>query len=264
MPLLQTSLCDIYYESYGEGEPLICISGFTADRHLWDGILPLLTPFFRVILFDNPACGQSSIPKTDFSITDMADATIAVCDHLNINHAHFMGNSMGGAIVQQIAHDNPSRVKKVIISNSFSHTSDMPFRLFAIARQTWFQSNLSLENSIRSVLPWAFSTKFLTEENINKLVEINKNNLYPQTEEGYRAQLNALSSFDSRPWLKDIKARCLFVASDQDIICFEKNVKMMANEIANSEYLSIKDAGHVPHIEQPDIFCKKVINFLLH
>lgn len=262
MPLLTLPLCDIYYQSYGSGTPLVCISGFTADRHIWDGILPLLTSHFRVILFDNPACGQSSIPRNNFTIKEMAQVTIGLCDHLNIETAYFMGNSMGGAIVQQIAHDYADRIKKAVISNSFCKASDLPFRLFAIAKLAWFNSNLSLEDTIRSTLPWAFSTSFLTEANINKLIELRKNNPFPQTKEGYLAQLNALSGFDSRPWLKSIKTPCLLVTSDEDIICFEKHTQFMVNELMNSEYFSIEGVGHVPHIEKPEIFCKKIISFL--
>lgn len=261
MPMINLPLCNLYYEVHGAGEPIVCISGFTADHHIWDILLPFLTPYFQVILLDNPACGQSSIPTKSFFVKDMADVIIELCDYLNISQAFFVGNSMGGAIAQQIAYDHPQRVKKVIISNSFSQAESMPYLAFADARVAWFKSNLSLEDTVLSVLPWVFSKAFLTKDNVDRLLAVRKNNPFPQSKAAYCAQLEALRPFDSRSWLNKVNVPCLFIAGDKDIICFEKDVKIMANQVKDSEYFLIDDVGHAPHIEKPTLFTNKMLEF---
>lgn len=94
----------------------------------------MLSEHYQVILFDNPGCGQSSTPDQAMNIADLANITIQLCNHLNINSAYFLGNSMGGAIVQQIAYAYPEKVTKAVISNSFLNANLLPFSLFAKAR----------------------------------------------------------------------------------------------------------------------------------
>ena len=253
---------DIYYEVIGSGEPLVCIGGFTADHTVWNSVVPILSKQYQLILFDNPGSGQSNTPDEDLSISNLADIAIKLCDHLDIKKAFFLGNSMGGAIVQQIAFSYPNRVKKVVISNSFVNANALPFSLFAKARQSWFDSDIPQEAMIHAMLPWAFSGKFLTKENIEILTELNLNNPYPQTKKGYAFQLKSLLGFDSSGWLKYINVPCLFIASDEDAICFSSQIKKMAGIVKNSEYILIEEAGHLPHIEQAEFFMDKLSDYL--
>lgn len=126
----------------------------------------------------------------------------------------------------------------------------------------WFDSNRSPVVCIHGMLPWAFSGKFLTEENIKMLTGLNLNNPYPQTQEGYEFQLKILVDFDSTEWLKDITVPCLFIATDEDAICFSSQIKKMADKVKNSEYLLIEEAGHLPHVEQPELFCNQLLSYL--
>jgi 3-oxoadipate enol-lactonase len=261
IPKLNLSTGNVYYETMGSGEPIVCIRGFTADHHVWDSLLPLLTARYQLICFDNPGCGQSSTPETSFDIEDFAKVVIELCDHLAIQQALFLGNSMGGAIVQQLAYLYPSIVKKAIISNGFMEGKKLAFSLFSQAREKWFQANLPEETITQAMLSWCFSGNYLTTENVNMLTKLFIENPYPQTEEGYRLQLDALLAFDSSQWLKKIKVPCLLIASDEDAICFPSQIKAMADQVQGSQYVSIPNAGHLPHIEQPEFFGKQVDSF---
>jgi len=263
MSMLSLLTGNVYYEVVGEGEPLVCVGGFTADHHVWDSIVPILSKHFQLILFDNPGSGQSSIPDKEFAINDFADVVIALCDYLDVKKAYFLGNSMGGAIVQQLAYACPERVRKAVISNSFMSTRKLGFSLFAKARESWFESNLSEESIIHAMLSWCFSGGFLREGNINTLTELNLNAPYPQTKAGYQFQLQALLLFDSSEWLKEVSVPCLFVASDEDAICFPSQIQVMASQVESSQYFLVQGAGHLPHIEHPQLFSDKLLEFLV-
>ena len=58
-----------------------------------------------------------SIPVEPYSIAEMARDIAELAQHLNITSAYFCGNSMGGFILQELAYQFPSLVKKMIISN---------------------------------------------------------------------------------------------------------------------------------------------------
>jgi pimeloyl-ACP methyl ester carboxylesterase len=66
---------------------------------------------YRVVRFDNRDTGLSSkLDGIDYTLRDMAGDAGAVLDALGVEHAHVMGLSMGGMIVQRLAIDQPDRV----------------------------------------------------------------------------------------------------------------------------------------------------------
>lgn len=263
MSIAPLSFGDCYYDVIGQGDPLVCVAGFGADHHVWDSIIPMLSPHYQLVLLDNPGCGQSALPNQAFFIEDFAKGVIELCDYLGIAQAYFLGSSMGGAIVQQLAFTYPERVKKAIISNSFMRAKSLSFSLFAQARSAWFDLPMPQTSVIQAMLPWAFSGHFLTDENVQKLTEFTLNHPYPQTKAGYHFQLQALLPFDASSWLHKINVPCLFIASDEDAICFPSQIQDMAKQVKNSEYVCIQRAGHLPHIEYPQLFSDQVESFLI-
>lgn len=57
----------------GQSEALFLVPGFSANHHMWDNIVPLLTDKFRVIQLDNRGAGLSDVPSESFSIERLAD-----------------------------------------------------------------------------------------------------------------------------------------------------------------------------------------------
>jgi 3-oxoadipate enol-lactonase len=261
MSFLSLPAGDLYYEVSGEGEALVLVSGFTADHHVWDSVVAQLAQTYQVITFDNPSCGQSYTAGNDLTVKAIAVSAIALCDHLNIEKAHFMGNSMGGSIVQAIAHQYPDRVYKAIVCCSFSSSSRFAYLQAAYARADLFKSDASDEAMVRWAFAGIFSGDFI-KAHVNELLPLFLNNPYPQNEEAFRSQLNALENFESDEWLPEIKVPCLFVAGDEDALCFPKHIKAMVNKVPDAQYLEIEGVGHLPHIENPELFIGEILDFV--
>src|SRR5262245_16101500 len=100
MPKIDVGNINLYYESYGAGEPLVCIAGFSVDHLAWQSIVELFAKNYNVIIFDNRGAGQSDCPDIPYSIDMLADDTIELCKALDITRARFIGSSMGGMILQ--------------------------------------------------------------------------------------------------------------------------------------------------------------------
>jgi 3-oxoadipate enol-lactonase len=94
----------IHYESRGEGDPVLLISGLSAPSANWFFQVQGLSPHWRVITFDNRGVGESDVPEApSYPIAQMADDAAAVLEHLDIRRAYVVGHSMGGAIAMAIA-----------------------------------------------------------------------------------------------------------------------------------------------------------------
>lgn len=263
MPFIHVNDVNLYYEQYGEGVPLIFIAGFASDHVTWLHLLPKFSQHFQVILFDNRGAGKSSVPNYPYTIDMMADDVYQLCQALALPKVHFVGSSMGGKIVQNLGYRYPEICNKLVISNSFS-TMNPNFKLFAQAQLALKKAKAPAKPLIEQVLAWVFSAEFLQRNgNLTGVVEMNLNNPYPTSIEGYKNQLATADDFDSWTYLSKITAPSLLLTSAEDIVAPAKCIKSMAEIIPNSELYCFQHAGHLPHFEVPEEFSQVVLEFLL-
>jgi pimeloyl-ACP methyl ester carboxylesterase len=112
---------DIYYESHGQGEPLVFIpaTGFSAD--VWKHHqVPELSKSLNVVVHDPRGCGRSSRVMGPCTIDQMACDVVTLLDHLGLDSAHVLGHSMGGRIALAITLNFPRKVKSLILAASGS------------------------------------------------------------------------------------------------------------------------------------------------
>ena len=104
-----------YYETLGDGEPLLLVPGLGTTRRMWDCIAPDLASFFSVILIDNRDVGLSVSKRHPRSTADWAADIVELLDRLQLTRAHVLGVSLGGVIAQRLAIDHPSRVDRLVL-----------------------------------------------------------------------------------------------------------------------------------------------------
>src|SRR5271157_650793 len=107
---------DIAYRDFGQGKPLILITGYGATMDLWPPeVLSNLSLEHRVIVFDNRGMGNTTTSAKPFSIGLFADDTAGLMDALNISRADVLGWSMGADIAQELALRHPGKVDRLIL-----------------------------------------------------------------------------------------------------------------------------------------------------
>ncbi len=130
--------CEIHYDTFGDpaNPTLLLVNGLGSQCiNYQDGWCELFASHgLQVVRFDNRDVGLSSkfddAPKgvhgEAYTISDMAADGFAVLDELGVEHAHMMGLSMGGMIVQTMAIEHPHRLRTM--TSVMSTTGEAAYR----------------------------------------------------------------------------------------------------------------------------------------
>lgn len=255
---------NMYYELHGKSNnnPIILIAGFTCDHTFWAGILNQLSEKHEVLIFDNRGIGQTDSPNHPYSIDMMADDVIALSNKLGLKRPIIIGQSMGSAIAQNIGKRYENQINKIVLINTFDHLTKAPEIAFELTGELQ-RLNLPITYRVQSIVPWVFSSEFLSQSNqLTNLIKIAQNNPYPQSLIGYERQLSALKTFDSRSWLHEIKSSTLIIAGEEDIIAPLVGSRDVQNGIGNNAQIVIIPGGHASPIEQPILVARAILNFI--
>lgn len=255
---------NMYYELHGKSNdnPIILIAGFTCDHTFWAGILDQLSEKHQVLIFDNRGVGQTDSPDHPYSIDTMADDVMALSNKLGLKKPTIIGQSMGGAIAQNIGKRYENQINKIVLINTFDRLTKAPEMALEV-RGELQRLNLPMTYRVQSIVPWVFSSEFLSQPNqLTNLIKIAENNPYPQSLIGYERQLGALKSFDSHSWLHEIKASTLIIAGEEDIIAPLVGSKELQKGIGNNTQIVMIAGGHASPIEQPGMVARAILNFI--
>jgi pimeloyl-ACP methyl ester carboxylesterase len=217
---------EMYYETRGEGEPLILLHGGGGVGANWDLVFKEPPSGYRLVLPDLRGHGRSTNPSTELTFRQSARDVLALLDHLGIERFKAVGLSFGAKTLLHVATQQPRRVEALVL---VSATPYFPEQARAIMRQ------LTDEN--RSDAEWEQMRQRHKhgDEQIRKLWK----------------QMNALKdSYDDMnftpPYLSTIEARTLIVHGDRDPL-YPVNLAMeMYAAIPRSYLWIVPNEGHGP------------------
>jgi len=117
---------NLYYETHGQGEPLVLIPSTAFSCEVWKPSQMPLANSLQLIIHDPRGSGRTRQTQQVFTINQMANDVVALLDHLKIPAAHLCGHSMGGRIALEMALNFPGRVKSLIMAASGSGQAARP------------------------------------------------------------------------------------------------------------------------------------------
>ncbi|HUF42622.1 MAG TPA: alpha/beta fold hydrolase [Verrucomicrobiae bacterium] len=117
MPTARIGDIDIFYETQGQGEPVLLAPPSWWPSDTWKvAVVPFLSKRYRTIVFDCRGTGYSSKPDRGYTIEQFAKDSAGLLAHLEISRCHAVGFALGGQIVQALAIDRPDLVATLTIA----------------------------------------------------------------------------------------------------------------------------------------------------
>ncbi len=262
MTIVSDESIQLSYQQYGEGEPLILITGFAAGAWIWFRQTESLSRHYQTITFDPPGIGKSEFRERPAQMSLLADDIADLIRELGIERAHILGASFGGFVAQEFALNYPELTRTVTLScTSFggpNHVLPAAEVLIALAST----DDLNTEVRVRRNLLPAFSAEFarVHPESIDQVIERRMAN--PVEEKVYRWQIATAMSFNAEGRVGDIAAPTLVITGDADSVVPPQNSRNLAREIPGAELVMIKGGSHLFFIERADEFNAAVTDFL--
>ncbi len=221
---------DLYYEVYGEGEPLVLLHGNSGSIKDYYQQIPVLSKQYKVIAVDTRGQGKSKdTSKRDFTYKLFADDVKALADELKLDKINIVGWSDGGNTGLEFALKYPDRLNKLVTIGANAFPEGVEDKL--IERFT---------NQMKQLKDMAAEETFgerrllkimLTEPNISK-TDLNK-----------------------------IKSPVLVIAGDRDVIKPD-HTEFISKQIPNAEKKIYNDTTHMVPYEKPDQLNTDILNFL--
>ena len=211
----------IFFEEYGQGEPIIFLHGNTASSKMFELLMPLYAENFKCILIDFLGNGQSDrVEKFSPDMWyDEALQTIALTEHLQCGKVSLIGTSGGAWAAVNAALERPELFHAVIADSFDGRTLNDNFVSNLLSERKTARANLQS----RQFYEWCQGTDW------EKVVDLDTDALLQCA--------NRKCSLFHKP-LSDIKILILFVGSKEDEMCrknLEQEYKEMVDLIPNAK-----------------------------
>ncbi len=225
------------------------------DHRIWDPQVPELARQFRVVRYDARGHGGSTTAGAPYSVVRLGLDALAVLDALEIEKAHVLGMSMGGAVAQWLMIHAPHRIGRGILANTgatFSSAASWNGRI--VAAQTE-----GMESLCEPTLARWFGEAFLADN--AAVVEPIRRTFVGTAPEGYAASCAALRDTDLREGVRQVPHPVLVLAGRHDPSVGAAETDLLAETIPGAALVTL-ETYHIANLGDPPGFAKTVLQFL--
>lgn len=247
----------------GTGEPLVLVCATSLHLRHWAPLLPALSTFRRVVMYNHRGIGASTRGDDTISVASLADDLDALMAALGIARADLLGWSLGSAILQELAVAHPDRVRSLVMVATWGRTSPFQRAMYAGLRLPWAVGDLDTALTTAGL---TFSEELVDSEAFAPMVA-GMQPWFPATAAQMAAvvaQWDADLAHDSLDRLGGITAPTLVVAGEHDIITPAGGGRLVAEAIPRARYELLTGSGtsHAVLLERSEEFLRLVTEFL--
>ena len=244
-------MIEMYYETRGEGSPLVLLhGGLTTIEGSFGRLIPFLERDFRLIAVEQQGHGRTPDVDRPMSFTQMADDTAELLRRIGVEKADYFGYSDGGNVALGLAIRHPSLVRRMAIAGTNFNNEGLYPQILEMLK-----AGADSDESLGA------------DEGEDPLAELREayERVAPRTEDWplHVRKVSRLAA-DFPGWdpeaLRRIQAPTLVIAADDDIICPEHAVEMY-RLIPNARLAVLPRTEHHTIVERTEWLPSMLIDF---
>lgn len=251
----------ITYLEGGEGETILLVHGFGGDKEHWTRFSRYLTGKYRVVAPDLPPFGESTkLDTEDYGVLPQAKRLHSFVEKLGLKKYHLVGNSMGGHIAGIYATEYPEEVLSLGLFDAAGVISPRASKLSEKLAEGKNPLIVTNEEELDGLMKFSFVNPpyipgFFKKEMLKKSAA---NKLY--NEKVFSQLMKDGNVLEKK--LSKVKSKTLILWGDTDNIIDVSSVEVFQKGIKNSRATILKECGHAPMIELPELSAKHYIDFI--
>ena len=242
-------------ERAGAGPLLLLMHGAEASRQMFGALVPLLSPHFTVVAYDQRDCGETEAPERAATLADLADDAQRLIEALGFARAHVFGSSFGGRVAQALALRHPRAVDRLVLGSTWplplgydTLCPDAP-RLAALRQ--------GLPATAEELATWFFPEAFLTQR-----PELRRLFATARTESARSARRAATVQTTIAQSAADIGAPTLVLTAELDRVVPPAVTLDMADRIRGARSALLPGVGHATALQAPALLAQHIERFL--
>lgn len=241
----------------GAGPALVLVHGYLGGSAQWAAEIERFREHFDVIAVDLAGYGAARDQAAPTTIAAHARAVLQTLDHLGVNGFHLLGHSMGGMVAQEIVHQAPHRVTRLVLYGT-GPLGSIPGRFETMARSRERLAEDGVERTARRICAtWLLDRE--ASPAFESLAALGTR-ASPQAAE---AGLWAMEGWDGRERLSSIRQATLILWGEHDRSYAWTQVEVLWRGIPAASLAVLPACAHALHLERPALFHTLVLEFLL-
>jgi 2-succinyl-6-hydroxy-2,4-cyclohexadiene-1-carboxylate synthase len=241
-------------QTFGVGERLVFVHGFTQTKDSWRSIAKKLSTEYEIVLIDAPNHGDSV--DISLNLVTGANAIIDVGED-----ATYIGYSLGARFCLTAALSNPEQVKRLVIISGTAGIDD------SVERQNRVASDEQLATRITQIGVPAFIDEWLSLPMFAGLTPVTNQREMRlcNTATALASSLRLCGAGKQQPtWLRlnELTMPVLVIAGQTDSKFVELAKRITDSIGSHAQMKIIANSGHTPHLEHPEQFLEVLQSFL--
>jgi 3-oxoadipate enol-lactonase len=246
----------LFYESRGDGSPVVLIHGGNLDAGMWDADVIALATRFRVITYDVRPYGRSGPVTDDYA---WHGDLRALLDHLKIERASLVGLSLGARVAINFALAHPARVDRLVLAgpglDGWPFTPDPQLAGLIDAAKA--------RDAAKATALW-LTHPYMAPAMRDPVVAARLRQLARRNEHIWLQPIGpaVVPSPAAMTRLGEIRAPTLVLVGTLDVPDIQAIARRLTADIGGARLEVIDGVGHLVNLEAPDRFRALVTGFL--
>ena len=244
---------------HGDTTPALCLHGIGGDDSSFQPQLDSLGQKRHLMSWNMP--GYRNSASLDLMTFDsLTEALINFLDACKLERVDLIGQSIGGMLAIETAVRYPQRVRSLVLiatTSAFGGRDDSFKEKFLAQRLAPLNKGNTMAQLADDFIPEITGTSINSQN-----LALARQSMSNVPEPTYRAVLECLVSFDRREDIKTISQSCCLIAGDEDRNAPATTVQRLSEELQNTQYHCINDAGHLVNLEAPKAVNRIIERFL--
>ncbi len=264
MPFIRANGINTYYETAGDGEPLVLLHNDAMSLDVWRRLLPHLAAERRVIAYDRRGHGQSEIPPREapYTVEVLAEDLRGLLDGLGISTADFFGCSGGAMTALGFALAYPERARRLILAEPpiLGLQQDHPINTAGLNGETI--ARILQERGVAAGLGYWFGCVLPPARVAGLLRSRYRPLLLSRPSWIIEGIVRSAEAFNPTARLADVRQPVLLIVGEKTHRHFSSVVEVLAAHLPNVRRLVLSGVEHATLLEPSDTLVSAVRAFL--